>query len=160
MPGQIPLSFARGSRLWKWQLGVFGLIASMFGLGVFGLLLHWHSRFEKRRAAVAAGQVPAVILVVRSVQGGSDSDGHWPGVWFDDARFHDKPFRESSATWHPIAGDTVPAFRFGPGDYYIPTADNGEFGSGMAIFLTLGCLPALIAFGLWIRRSQSAVRSA
>jgi hypothetical protein len=135
-----------------------GLIASAFGLAMFGVLLHWHIRFEKRRAIAAAGGVPAITLVVRSVIAGDGNDPHWPGVWFEDARFQEKPFRESNANWHPQVGDRIPAFRFGPDDYYLPTVDNGRFGSGMAICLTLGLLPSLLFAGFAFRRWQRTGR--
>jgi hypothetical protein len=140
-------------RLRETHLRSFAVCAAAFGLAGFALLLHWHLRFQERLAAAAAGKVPAVELVVQRVADQSDADGHWPGVWFADQRFDDHPFRDSNRDWHPSPGDKVSAFRFGPDDYYIPISDNGKFGWGMAIALTIALLPLSIVI-IRSRRSK------
>ena len=38
---------------------------------------------------------------------------------------------------------------------YIPAVDNGKFGARMAVFLSLGLMPAIICLVLWMKRKRA-----
>jgi len=147
MPARFPFNYRNGS---AWPYCIFWFLGCLVAFISSG---DRDQALAERRAAVAAGRAPPVVLIVRGTEllkGGHHEFHHWQ-IELYDQQMHQMVQRNLKAVQDDIppcrTGDAEAAFRCGPSDYLIPAFDHPT-GRARWLILFVGVCPALVGFVL------------